>query len=150
VNERVADEVTEDSAPAYTLEELAKLAGVTPRTVRYYIGEGLLPPAVSAGPNSGYTEEHRDRLRLIARLKDAYVPLREIKRRLDGLSDADIDAALADPGRGEGTAPSAGATDLWRRLSISDAAELLITNDAYQRERPQVDAALALLRRVLG
>lgn len=148
MSEDAAEDVTTDGAPAYTLEELAKLAGVTPRTVRYYIGEGLLPPAVSAGPNSGYTEEHRDRLRLIAGLKEAYVPLREIKRRLAGMSASDIHAALDAPDHGD--QPPAAASGLWRRLPISQDAELLITDAAYQRERAQVDAALALLRRVLG
>ncbi|MDQ3693946.1 MAG: MerR family transcriptional regulator [Chloroflexota bacterium] len=73
-----------------SLTELSERAGVTVRTVRYYIAEGLLPPPVSAGPQSHYTPGHVDRLRLIARLKDAYLPLREIRRRLAGLDDAAV------------------------------------------------------------
>jgi len=78
----------------YTLEELTEQAGVTVRTVRYYIAEGLLPPPVGGGPRSAYTEGHLDRLRLITRLKDAYLPLREIRRRLAGLDDTAVRAAL--------------------------------------------------------
>lgn len=73
--------------PTYSLDELTVLAATTPRTVRYYIAEGLLPPAVSAGPKSGYTAAHLDRLRLINRMKEAYLPLREIRQRLGGLDD---------------------------------------------------------------
>src|ERR671922_2151942 len=79
-----------DAAPRLSLGELTRAAGVSIRTVRYYIAEGLLPPPVGAGPRSAYTTAHLDRLRLIARLKTAYLPLKEIRRRLAGLSDADV------------------------------------------------------------
>jgi|SRR5579884_531373 len=76
------------------LAELASTAGVSPRTIRYYIAEGLLPPPVGAGPRSAYTPAHLDRLRLIGRLKDAYLPLKEIRRQLAGLDDAAVRRAL--------------------------------------------------------
>ena len=34
----------------YSLTELADLAGVTPRTVRYYLAQGLLPAVGQSGP----------------------------------------------------------------------------------------------------
>ncbi|MDP9366568.1 MAG: MerR family transcriptional regulator, partial [Chloroflexota bacterium] len=72
------------------LKELTEAAGVSVRTVRYYIAEGLLPPPAGAGPGSHYTAAHLDRLRLIARLKAAYLPLKEIRRRLAGQDDAEV------------------------------------------------------------
>jgi DNA-binding transcriptional MerR regulator len=78
------------------LTELVEAAGVSVRTVRYYISEGLLPPPVGAGPRAAYTSEHLDRLRLIARLKDAYLPLREIRRRLRGLDAGAVRALLEE------------------------------------------------------
>lgn len=77
-----------------TLAELTKAADVSTRTVRYYIAEGLLPPPEGAGPSSVYTAGHLARLRLIQRLKAAYWPLKEIRRRLAGLSDAEVETAL--------------------------------------------------------
>ncbi|MFT4040952.1 MAG: MerR family transcriptional regulator [Thermomicrobiales bacterium] len=79
-----------------TLAELTEAADVSIRTVRYYIAEGLLPPAEGAGPASVYTQGHLLRLRLIGRLKAAYLPLKEIRRRLAGLSDAEVAVMLAD------------------------------------------------------
>ena len=38
----------------YSLTELADLAGVTPRTVRYYLAQGLLPAVGQSGPGSKY------------------------------------------------------------------------------------------------
>ena len=71
-----------DTEPAtYDLKTLCDLAGVTVRTVRYYIQQGLLPtPGLGAGAR--YTQEHLDRLLLIRRLQRAHLPLAEIRRRL--------------------------------------------------------------------
>jgi DNA-binding transcriptional MerR regulator len=79
-----------------TLSELTEAADVSTRTVRYYIAEGLLPPPEGAGPSSIYTAGHLARLRLIQRLKAAYWPLKEIRRRLAGLSDAEVETMLLE------------------------------------------------------
>ncbi len=73
-----------------TLQEICELVNVSSRTVRYYIQQGLLPPADRAGPGATYGQGHLDRLNLILRLKSQHLPLSEISRRLNGLSDADI------------------------------------------------------------
>lgn len=70
----------------YSLDELSTLAEVTPRTVRYYIVEGLLPPPLTTGRNATYSQEHLDRLNAIAALKEMYLPLREIRHRLNTLT----------------------------------------------------------------
>jgi DNA-binding transcriptional MerR regulator len=85
----------------YTLQELADSAGVSIRTIRYYIGEGLLPGPEGAGPQSHYTESHAKRLQVIALLKDRFLPLKEIRRELTGLDDAAIDRLIIDLGGGE-------------------------------------------------
>ncbi len=77
-----------------SLGELAGAAGVSVRTVRYYVAEGLLPPPAATGPGRHYRAAHLNRLRLIGRLKAAYLPLREIRRRLAGLDDAAVAALL--------------------------------------------------------
>jgi DNA-binding transcriptional MerR regulator len=74
----------------YSLTELADLAGVTPRTVRYYLAQGLLPAVGQSGPGSKYEPAHLARLRLIRRLQAEHLPLAEIRHRLDSLGDDDI------------------------------------------------------------
>ncbi len=74
----------------YTLTELADLAGVTPRTVRYYLGQGLLAQVGQSGPGAKYGGDHLARLRLIRRLQGEHLPLAEIRRRLDRLDPAAI------------------------------------------------------------
>lgn len=77
-------------SPTYTLDELCSLGNVTVRTVRYYIGEGLLPPPTGHGASTRYTQDHRDRLAVIGAMKERYLPLREIRRSLDAMSSRDI------------------------------------------------------------
>lgn len=80
----------DDPREVFSLAALTRAAGVSTRTVRYYIAEGLLPPPVNAGPRASYTTAHLNRLRLIGQLKEAFLPLREIRRRLTGLSDDEV------------------------------------------------------------
>jgi len=61
---------------------VAHRAGVTPRTVRYYVAEGLLPPPSGRGQRRAYGQSHLERLETIRRLKEQYLPLHEIRRRL--------------------------------------------------------------------
>lgn len=68
--------------PTYDLRALCEAAGVTPRTVRFYVQQGLLPsPGLGAGAR--YTAEHLQRLELIRRLQRTHLPLAEIRRHLD-------------------------------------------------------------------
>lgn len=73
--------------------ELSEGADVTPRTVRYYIAQGLLP-APGAGPKARYDDRHVKRLRLVRELQRQHLPLSEIRGRLQMLDDHDIDRLL--------------------------------------------------------
>lgn len=82
---------------SYTIGELAKKTGVSPRTVRYYIRQGLLPSPGAYGPGAHYGQAHLDRLRLIKDLQRNHLPLSEIRRRLEPLSDAEMRALIEEP-----------------------------------------------------
>lgn len=107
-----------DVHPRYALTELADLAGVTPRTVRFYLSQGLLPSPGATGPGVKYGEEHLDRLRLIRRLQREHLPLAEIRSRLSGLDGDEVARAvqLADEPGTEPVDPADTALDYVRRL----------------------------------
>ena len=69
----------------YSISELADLAGVTPRTIRYYLAQGLLPSAGQTGPGTRYSASHLARLRVIRGLQAEHLPLAEIRNRLADL-----------------------------------------------------------------
>jgi DNA-binding transcriptional MerR regulator len=76
------------------MDDLEAESGVSSRTIRYYISEGLLPPAYGRGPSAVYDADHMLRLRYIQQLKAARLPLNDIKERLNGLTSDDLAVAL--------------------------------------------------------
>lgn len=83
----------------YDLKELCAVSGVTPRTVHFYIQQGLLPPAGSAGPGPKYGPGHMARLKLIKLLQKEHLPLAEIRRRIEPLDDGELLRLLEDQER---------------------------------------------------
>ena len=63
----------------YKVSELADKAGVTKRTIHYYISKGLLLPPEGSGVNSLYNDEHLQRILLIKKLQSEYMPLNKIR-----------------------------------------------------------------------
>jgi DNA-binding transcriptional MerR regulator len=101
---------------ALGIAELAERADVTPRTVRYYVSEGLLPPPGGAGQQRVYNTGHLLRLKAIKRLKDLFLPLGEIRRRLAELSPADLEALAEAPPE---PAPESALDYITAALSVS-------------------------------
>ncbi len=80
----------------YTVKELARLTGLTPRTLRYYDSIGLLCPR--RGRENDYRfygSEEVDRLQQILLYRDMGVPLEEIRKLLDA-PGFDREAALRE------------------------------------------------------
>jgi len=122
----------------HSLTELADLAGVTPRTVRYYLAQGLLPSVGQSGPGSKYGTGYLMRLRLIRRLQAEHLPLAEIRRRLDGLDEDQI-SELA--GSDEVAAPSDSALDYLRSvLGASTTRQATSTTRLTSRIPPPIQA----------
>jgi DNA-binding transcriptional MerR regulator len=79
----------------WKLAELAAEAGVSPRTVRYYVQRGLLPAPPFKGPDTVYGEEHLRRLKAIRVLQARFLPLDAIQVELARLSPDEL-RALAE------------------------------------------------------
>ncbi len=85
--------------PSYDIAQLSDLAGITPRTVRYYIAQGLIPAPAARGAGSHYSADHLERLRVIRSLQREHLPLAEIRRRMERLADEEIRAIADAEGR---------------------------------------------------
>lgn len=118
----------------YTIGDLENATGISPRTIRYYITEGLLPAAKGRGVGATYGEAHMLRLKAIAALRENHMPLAEIKQRLDGLREVDLSAMLQIE-----TSPP---EDRWRRVLLHPDLEL------HVRERTSRERNYALERAV--
>ena len=125
----------------YSLSDLCRFSGVTPRTVRYYVAQGLLRSPDAAGPSTRYGEGHLARLRLIKRLQREHLPLAEIRNRLERLDDQAVQDLL-----GESPAPDQSASadtqdtlsfvrGLLARTGISPS-QLPVSEPAFERSAP--------------
>jgi len=74
-----------------TLKDLCEISGVSERTIRYYMANGILPPAPRSGPGVRYPVSHVTRIRLIRRWQDNQLPLDQIRKLLTGLDDVEVE-----------------------------------------------------------
>jgi DNA-binding transcriptional MerR regulator len=87
-----------------SLAELSERAGVPPRTIRFYIAQGLLPTPLRSGRGAVYSNAH---LRLLDRIKAL---------QAKGMTLAEVGFALS-PGAGQGELPEPVA---WLEFELSD------------------------------
>ncbi len=127
----------------YALGDLERETGVAGRTIRYYISEGLLPPAYGRGPGATYDLGHLARLQMIQTLKIQHLPLADIRQRLADLSDNEILALL--------NIQASPVEDTWRRIELHPDIELHVrtrTSNARTLERA-ADLIVGLARPVI-
>lgn len=102
----------------YTMADLSRESGVSARTIRYYISEGLLQPAYGRGPTAVYDADHLLRLKYIQKLKDDRLPLQEIRDKLNQLAPDDLAVAMkiqVEP-----------LAEAWRRFRLHQDFEILV------------------------
>ena len=104
----------------YSISDLARLTGLSVRTIRYYLAQGLIPASGESGPGAHYGEGHLGRLRLVRRLQQQHLPLAEIRARLASLSDENV-VALAATDVDSGAAPVTSALDYVRSVLAGPA-----------------------------
>ena len=119
----------------FTIGQLAAVAGCTVRTIRYYIAEKVLPNPSNEGRVAIFTDSHLKRLQLIQRLKVSFLPLAEIRRRLESLSDEEVELKLAETPEKSGAAaitvpaeaksrPETVVRQTWERVVVQEDIEI--------------------------
>lgn len=102
----------------YAIGDLARLAGVSRRTVRYYVQEGLISSPFGVGRGNHYGPEH---LHQILRVK----AMQEAGRTLDEIRGAPAErVASRMRSRRAETDSIQLERSLWRRLTLSPGVEL--------------------------
>jgi DNA-binding transcriptional MerR regulator len=105
------------STTRYAIGDLARLAGVSRRTVRYYVQEALIPPPFGVGRGNHYGTGHLEQLLRVKAQQEAGRTLDEIRRAPEP----------APPRRATRRAAGdheAVARSLWRRLTLVPGVEL--------------------------
>jgi len=114
----------------YGIDALADLGGVSRRTVRYYIQEGLLPAPLGVGRGDHYGPEHLNALLRVKALQEAGRTLDEIRR-----------PASKRDRLGQPVSPAVPPVAAWRRIELAPGVELHISG---QRRLPSAAAVRIL------
>jgi DNA-binding transcriptional MerR regulator len=102
----------------YGVDELAELSGVSRRTVRYYIQEGLLTPPFGLGRGSHYGREHLEQLLRVKAMQEQGLALEEIRGVLSGKK----------PPRPMAPPPANVPRASWTRIELAPGVELHVSS----------------------
>ncbi len=128
--------MSEPEVVRYTAADVARLCGVSERTVRYYVEEGLLPRPAGRGRGAHFREEHLTRLHLIRAMQDAGNDLETI-----GVYLEELESEVRERGRGFEEALS-----IWTARRETDAMRaLILSNRPTPMSRVRVADGLDLL-----
>jgi DNA-binding transcriptional MerR regulator len=104
----------------YNADELADLGGVSRRTVRYYVQEGLIPAPLGVGRGRHYGRLHLERLLDVKARQEAGLSLDDIRARR---------APAPAGGRPDPRLPPHLPRTTWRRLQLAPGVELHVAHD---------------------
>lgn len=104
---------TSGTPERFSIDELSTLAGVTPRTVRYYISEGLIDRPEGEKRGAHYLRRHLEQLLLVRRWTDAGISLERVRELIAGAPE-DPAARPAAPG----------SVEVWSRVTVVDGLEV--------------------------
>lgn len=107
--------MVDPSVRHFSIDELSTLAGVTARTVRYYIAEGLLERPIGETRAAYYLQRHLEQLLVIRRWTDAGLSLERIRELLAGAPEDPPPRAVRH-----------GTVEVWSRVTLADGLELQI------------------------
>jgi DNA-binding transcriptional MerR regulator len=100
----------------FTLEEIAALAELPRRTVRYYIQAGLVDRPQGIGKGAFYTRQHVEQLLLVRKWQLAGLSLERIGELLKQQTDGPLPP----------TPRRAGTVEVWSHLVVADGVEITL------------------------
>lgn len=105
-----------DNSRTFTLDEIASLAELPRRTVRYYIQTGLVDRPQGIGKGAYYTEQHVEQLLLVRKWQLAGLSLERIGEVLKQQTSGPLPPA---PRR-------RGTVEVWSHLVVADGVEVTL------------------------
>jgi DNA-binding transcriptional MerR regulator len=99
----------------YSIHDLAALASVPTRTVRFYIAQGLMDRPHGTKRGAWYEDRHLQQLLLIRRWTDAGLSLERV-RELQAGSPEEVPPRPVKPGM----------VEVWSRVTLADGVEIQV------------------------
>lgn len=106
--------VVVNNSSTFTLEEIATLAGLPRRTVRYYIQSGVIDRPQGIGKGAFYTQRHVEQLLLVRKWQLAGLSLERIGELIRNQSNGPLPP----------TPRQAGTVEVWSHLVVANGIEI--------------------------
>lgn len=137
------------------LDQLCAQTGLTPRTVRYYIQQGLIA-SPGHGAQARYNDGHLQRLHLIRILQRERLNIPAIRKALAGLDDDAVAAMLAEREQGRQAVPPPQAEapaetaprSQWERITVSPSVEIHVRRPLSRQDNRRLEELLELARKL--
>jgi DNA-binding transcriptional MerR regulator len=107
---------TMNDTKTFTLDEIAALAELPRRTVRYYIQSGLIDRPQGVGKGAYYTQRHVEQLLLVRKWQLAGLSLERIGELLKQQTAGPLPPTPRRPG----------TVEVWSHLVVADGVELTL------------------------
>lgn len=107
-----------NETPRFRLSELVEASGIPERTIRFYIDQGIVPPALGRGRSRYFTPDHLQQLELVGRLREQKLSIEEIRERLLGQQR-----------------PASVPSEHWERITLHPDLELMLRADSPEAVR---------------
>ena len=101
--------------PKLSIDQVAALVGLSTRTVRYYLQQGLVSRPEGAKRGAYYLQRHVEELLMLRRWADAGLSLDRIRELRAGAADEPPPRAVR-----------AGSVEVWSRVTLADGLEVQI------------------------
>ncbi len=124
----------------YTMEEICEATGISRRTIRYYIQEGLLAPPAGRGRGGFYNDSHLARLNEIRSMRERGMRLAGIARVLKG---------AAEPSEPENDEHTPWERTVLARYEISPWLSIEVRRDMEEQEARKVQEIIRFARALL-
>ncbi len=134
------------SPSPWGIADLADLGGVSRRTVRYYVQEGLLPPPHGIGRGNHYGREHLDRLLAVKAMQEKGWPLERIQH--EPLLSAPATAAPSP--FSENVTVESIPREAWTRLIVASGVEIHVASGRRIPPPGKLAELAALCRDLFG
>ena len=138
-----------DTKSELTVGELTRAAGISRRTLRFYVTRGLLPAPEGRGRGARYTGEHLRLLNEIGRMQDAGLSLSAIASVLAGeRREADAMQRVVPVSRGNRSRALPVST--WVRIEACGGIELHLDTSKQNATAAQIHQAQQALAEIFS
>ena len=122
----------------YTLRELSAMLDLSPRTIRFYIQEGLVDRPEGQNKGAYYTERHLRQLRTVRKYKEAGVSLERIAQILHEEESPEVDYRIRP-----------GTIEVISRIHLAEGLELCVDPERSGLDRQAIRTLSKEILRVL-